>query len=547
MDSPPSPLLTPAPTSSTGFFSSSPPQPGSRRRVSGGFQARLLDVTVAPPFSSSLANASERLPLSALRTVELSECGETVCLGRSSNSSHIQLSGNRLISRVHVLARYIPATDAPGSVAKIEIVCNGWNGLVLHCQGRAWELHKGDSFTSEAEGADVLVDVLDARLLIHWPRRAGAGADIVAAALSDSSSWDDSPPSNAPASRSLLLQSVSPLRRSTRIASPESPTPASTGRMPMSSSQRLQQSLLLPPGGHVREQEGIQIYEDGSDDGHELPSPNSPSPAAGNINVDASMRTEATASFSSEPPSDGEDHNPDEENDPIIHSFGPFGADISGRMASIMSKSPKAMVAKAAARRHARNASTCDTLTTLSGGDKAMASGQHNKRPSTSSLETAAAPSPVAEAETAEAEAAEVPSSPEGPLSSPPSCPSPMMDPVMTNHVVNQLAYSRLSSTPLSTIMQHLPAESRTAGVERHVLREAIEATACIGIIRREGKDAAGKALESEYYYIPEHDNDEQRRATIVDGLRKPSLRACRKQHKVGGQFGGPRWVDGPR
>ncbi|KAM4058858.1 transcription factor tos4 [Hirsutella rhossiliensis] len=512
-------LPTPVPTSSTGIlFSSSPPQHASRRR---GLQARLSAAASASP---TVAAVSERVPLSAVPAVELSDSGETVFLGRSSNSSHVQLSANRLISRVHVLARYIPAAAAGG--AKIEIVCNGWNGLKLHCQGRTWELFKGDSFTSETECADVMVDVLDARVMIQWPRRSGVGGDNVAASLSDSSSWDDSPPSShAPASHSLLIQS-SPLRRSTRIASPESPTPASTGRMPMSSSQRLQQSLLLPPGGHLRDQEGIQIYEDDSDVEPELPSPASPSPAAvANLNVGASMRTEATASFSSETLSDGEDHNPDEENDPIIHSFGPFGADISGRMASIMSKSPKAMATKAAARRHARNASLGDSLTTFSGADNATPSSPRNKRSSASSIETVAAPSPAAEA-------AETPSSPEGPLSSPPPCPSPMMDPVIANHVVNQLAFSRLSSTPLSTIVQHLPAESRAVGLDHDALREAIESTACIGIIRREGKDAAGKALESEYYYIPEHDDDEQRRAAVVDGLRKPSLRACRKQHK---------------
>ncbi|PHH68492.1 hypothetical protein CDD83_6073 [Cordyceps sp. RAO-2017] len=106
------------------------------------------------------------------------------------------------------------------------------------------------------------------------------------------------------------------------------------------------------------------------------------------------------------------------------------------------------------------------------------------------------------------------------------------VDPAVANHVVNQLAFSRLSSTPLSAIVLNLPAEARAAGLNREALRAAIEATACIGIIRRQGKDAAGKPLESEYYYVPEHDDDEQRRAAVVDGLRKPSLRACRKQHK---------------
>jgi len=98
--------------------------------------------------------------------------------------------------------------------------------------------------------------------------------------------------------------------------------------------------------------------------------------------------------------------------------------------------------------------------------------------------------------------------------------------------MINQLAFSRLSSTPLSTIMNNLPPAERKA-VNKEQLRVLIESTPCVGIIRRQGKDAAGKPLESEYYYTPELDTDEQRRLAVTDGLRKPSLRSCRKQHKV--------------
>lgn len=108
----------------------------------------------------------------------------------------------------------------------------------------------------------------------------------------------------------------------------------------------------------------------------------------------------------------------------------------------------------------------------------------------------------------------------------------PYENPAVRNHVVNQLAFSRLSSNPLSTIMNNLPSEQKK-GLLKEQLRSLLENTACIGIIRRQGKDAAGKPLESEYYYVPEADDDEQRRFAVTDGLRKPSLRACRKQHKV--------------
>lgn len=422
--------------------------------------------------------APERAPLSAVPTVELSENGESLLMGRSSNSSHFQLSANRLVSRIHVKARFIAAAN-PLEPNKIEILCNGWNGLKLHCQGRTWELFKGDSFTSETEHSQIMVDVQDARVMIQWPKR---GADN----LSDSS-WDDSPTSQI---RGNALH-MSPLRRAARIASPESPTPVNH------SSRRLQ---ALLPG------RDIQIYEDSGEPEFREQKPEP-------MDVNSSMRTVAATSFISE--AGGEEHNPDEENDPIVHSFGPFGADISGRLASITTKSPK--VFKGAKRPSLHNAIASNLFA------------PRNIPSAPQSPKKQSPPQPISRAES--------------PLSSPPRFDSPSpspeplkksyeTDPAVANHVVNQLAFSRLQSTPLSAIMQNLPIEEKRDLVKSE-LRDIIESTPCIGIITRQGKDAAGKALESEYYYMPEKDDDESRRAAVVDGLRKPSLRACRKQHKV--------------
>ncbi|KAI9152152.1 transcription factor Tos4 [Paramyrothecium foliicola] len=457
---------TPVPTSSTGILSSSPPRQQSNHHYNDQQQRPSLART-----------ASERAPLSAVPAIELPENGEVVAMGRSSNSSHYQLSANRLVSRVHVRARYI-AAPSPLEHDKIEIICTGWNGVKLHCQGRTWELFKGDSFTSETDGTEIMLDVQDARVLIQWPKR---GSDNLAN-LSDSS-WDDSPRSQVRAG-GCLLQS-SPLRRSTRIESPTSPTPVNRS---MSSSQRLQ-SLLPDDRSH-----GIEIYEDEP----ELPAPKQ------ELDINASMRTEATASFSSDL-SEGEDHDPDEENDPIVHSFGPFGANIASRMASISTKSPRVLKPL---KRSQNKSSVIDTLNALRNITSDPPSSPPRKLLDSPKLKV------------------ESPKSREEELS-----PSVEVDPAVTNHVINQLAFSRLSSTPLSTMMQNLPAEEKR-DLTKDSLRAMIEATACIGIIRRQGKDAAGKPLESEYYYVPEHDDDEQRRAAVVDGLRKPSLRNCRKQHK---------------
>jgi hypothetical protein len=389
-------------------------------------------------------------------------------MGRSSNSSHYQLSANRLISRVHVESRYIAAT-IPLEPNKVEIKCKGWNGVKLHCQGRTWELARDDTFTSETEFAEIMLDVQDARVLIAWPdrdRKDSVGAQT-------DSSWDDenSPRGRASAlsARGQVIQS-SPLRRGQRLASPISPTPAG----PSVSSSNLSDLFL-----DAAEPSVVKVYED-------APSPEN----AAEVAVDESfVSTQPASSFqapslesqSSELSEPEEEQDADEENDPIVHSFGPFGANISSRMAS---------------------------FTTVASPEVPST----RREPSISPKHRSSSE------DTNEAD------------------PTPII-----NHLVNQLAFSRLSSTPLSVIMNHLPAELKGAsptypenkGLSKADLRKLLNAAACIGEIGREGKDAAGKPLESEYYYIPDEDTDEHRRAAVVDGLRKPSLRNCRKQHKV--------------
>ncbi|KAI8945797.1 hypothetical protein F4801DRAFT_108504 [Xylaria longipes] len=426
---------TPILTSSTGILSSSPPRVQPSR----------------PGLERTQSNISERAPLSAVPSLELSENGEVLFMGRSSNTSHHQLSANRLVSRVHVKARYIPA-ESLLEPNRVEVECTGWNGLKLHCQGRTWDLRKKDTFTSETEGADIMIDVLDARVMVHWPQK--ARRDSIAN-LSDLT-WDDSPRTRArPSTLALDSLQSSPIRRHTLIQSPVSPTPASR------SSGSLDELLAAED-----KSEAVQIYEDASADEEEEPS----KPV---VDVDATfIEPELSNTFSSDLSDLDDENNPDEENDPIVFSFGPFGANLTGRLAAVTAESPK------------------QSPRIRSGSTTAKASVE-----------------------------------PEEPL-------HPNIDvEVVTNHVINQLAFSRLSSNPLTAIMNNLPAEEKK-DLSKSALRRIIEGTKCVGVIARQGKDAAGKALESEYYYIPEHDTDDSRRIAVTDGLRKPSLRACRKQHK---------------
>lgn len=464
---------TPVATSSTGILSSSP-----LRRNSAAIGAARADM-------------EKRTPLGALPSVELSENGEALLMGRSSHSSHYQLSASRLISRVHVKACYVDGT-AKQEPNRIDIVCVGWNGMKVHCQGRSWNLQKGDSFASSTV-AELMLEVQGARVLLQWPRIAAS----VESALSDSG-WGDSPPR----SQTRPGHDSSPLRRASHIRSPESPTPVH-----LSSSQRLHD--LLP--GLEDDSSAIEIYEDEPElPGHQQ-----------TLDPNASIITEMTNSFHSNVDDDSEDeaHNPDEENDPIVHSFGPFGADLSNRLASIMGKSPRAR--KPLGRDIPQIAENPEASETHSEGSIP------SDPPSPEINEKTPSPEDQLNGEQGEKEEDQ---------ESTPQKPKVTLHPGVGNHVVNQLAYSRLSSTPLSSIMAQLPADLKV-GLTSDILRDAIESTICIGIITRQGKDAAGKALESEYYYVPEQDNDDQRRAAVVDGLRKPSLRACRKQHKVCNTF----------
>ncbi len=447
---------TPVPTSSTGIISSSPPQVHSSRR---------------PPMQRTQSVVSERAPLSTVPSITLEDNGEPILMGRSSNSSHYQLSANRLISRVHVRVAYIPATSTSGP-NKVQVLCMGWNGAKVHCQNRAWELGKGDSFTSETEDADIMLDVQDARVVVQWPQRGRKSSTPV----HSDSTWDDeNSPRRAIAAAQQRSPLSSPLRRRPRLQSPVSPSPAVQAAFATSSTIS-QPNPMVPPT--------ILVYED-----ERLPG----SPAG---DQDAAATSQSTQ-FASQPLGAGllvshvtslsESHefsDRDEENDPVIHSFGPFGDNLLPRMASFTA------------------GASPDRRSHLSPLKEASSSPQRR-----SSSES-----------TRQADNQQV-----------------------MNHVMNQLAFSRLSSTPLSTILNNLPSDLKGAsptckenkGLTQEDLKRMLDATSCIGEVAREGKDAAGKPLESEYYYIAELDTDEQRRGAVVDGLKKPGLRACRKQHKV--------------
>ena len=446
---------TPIATSSTGMMPSSPPPLQSTRR---------------PALVRTLSTFSERTPLSTVPSIELDKHGEPTLMGRSSNSSHYQLSTNKLISRVHVRAVYtVPSPPAP---KKILVECLGWNGVKVHCQGMVWELRKGDSFTSETEDADVMIDVQDARVLLRWPRR----ENRVTTPVDSDSPWDEenSPTRNGAATRSSAYQS--PLRRRHRLQSPVSPSPAVQVSSTSSSAFFTGPPVIA----------SVQVYEDERSEDEAEPTAVVPAGATQSTQqlsqvLDASLEESQSSVSAAADAQNFSDR--DEENDPVVHALGPFGSNVVPRMESFSTRSP--------ARRPLK------PLKEVSVTPPKHRSSSESTREDTT-------------------------------------------NPII-NHVINQLAFSRLSSTPLSTLMDHLPShlKSDSPGAKENkrltvaMLKTMLDSTRCIGKVEREGKDAAGKRLESEYHYVPDFDEDLKRRDAVVEGLGKPGLRACRKQHKV--------------
>lgn len=446
---------TPVPTSSTGFLTSSSPQKGR------------------PALERSFSALSERQPLGTVPTVELPANGEVVRMGRSSNSSDYQLSANRLISRVHVEARYFcPEPDYPQGY--IQIDCMGWNGAKIHCLGQVQHLSKLDSYLAYDPEVEIMLDVQDTRVIIAWPR------------VIPDTMWYPSDGFTPTSRRSHEHVASSP------PIIPRSPVSQSPIRQPIFTASSAQPHAPGP----------VQIFEDEDTrehDGSSTPTPTSPaaadetfirpsqehsSPAQKEEKEALDTKASIQSSFNDDGFSDG-----DEENDPIVHSFGPFGENLNSRMASFSTATPLQPLRRRS------------VLTS---------------------------PSPRKTQE-----------------------PKRFKESPIKNHVINQLAYSRIHSQTISAIHKNLPSDLKaclksvnkdgedaeaTLGsqtLRKHELKRMMDEVACIGEIPRSGKDAAGEPLENEFYYVPEMDTDMLRRETVTSGMRGAGLRSVRKQHKV--------------
>lgn len=387
-------------------------------------------------------------------------------MGRSSNSSDYQMSANRHISRVHVRASY-HAADAENTLGRVEVECLGWNGCKVHCRGEIVELGKGECFVSDKPMTQIIVDVQDTRVMLVWPK----DDSHEPLSIGSRSPWAVESPTKRRTVSLPQFASSPPAMLPPRMRSPVSPTPA------------VDLATTFTSTFHADDDGPVQVYEDGNSDGHASRDRTpEPVPREAAKRVDTTPTQESFNRSHSTQASDQEDFSEhDEENDPIVHSFGPFGDNILSRFESFQPRSP-----------------------------------ERKRKPLKSSFNSPGRS---------------------------PAAPKFQISPVK-NHVINQLAFNRIHSLPLSAIHTNLPAELRSAitkptdGEKQKLLtssdlKSIMEDIPCVGEISREGKDAAGKLLESEYYYVPENDSDEMRRDTVMHSLGRTSIRAARKSHKV--------------
>lgn len=339
------------------------------------------------------------------------------------------------------------------------------------------QLEKGDSWVSTQPLAEIMLDVLDCRVMIKWPEMDGARETPGLEA------WPEESPRQMLAGMQGNVMPSSPpalLLRSPVSISPIRPIYADLAN-------------AIPTSDTLYEshQTAVEVYEDPSSDHARSESPSRAPVIKEVLHERASMSSLSSAD--AEGLSDQENEGENEENDPIVHSFGPFGSNLLGRLNSFSHSSPMQP--------------------------------QHRKRPMKEpsvSPRRVAASSPIRKTitETLLTKAQESP---------------------IKNHVINQLAFSRIHAIPLTTIHSNLPAELRACATptDPHALlaqaelERLLHSIPCVGEIDREGKDAAGKPLENEFYYVPEMDENSMRREAVLGSRGGTGLRAVRKSHKV--------------
>ncbi|KAF3289964.1 hypothetical protein TWF970_003706 [Orbilia oligospora] len=493
---------TPVPTSEIGISTSPAPK-------------------VAAPVSSrqglnrtNSAFSELRAPLVSVPTVTLPKNCQPVTFGRSVNKCTYLMSKSHTVSRVHFKVTYLGL----GLRKSVEVHCVGYNGGRVHCRGDTWELRYGDIFWSES-GDDIMVETDNTRVVIRWP--------------------SDDLQATSP---------VSPVIKPVVIPSSTFPYPA---EYDLSIETKARNGRPFPT-------EGVEFF--GKFTHEPVPKINIPKPRNGSIDINA-LTEPAPLRLSREPWNNNPDspcpqpkrqrlmpvsplpfatlstsqsnftlyEDEDDEDDDIVFApISPVKDEEEEEDYGFVlreSEKPEALNTEVELDDDEEDEEEEEEEGV---NDNEEEDANYDDEDSENVNESAAHTTPTKHTAKSQKLAYKLKHKLDESVSQDPLTPKSKIS--LMKHLSNQIAFSRLASTPLSNLIKSLPP-----GVREKVSVEFVQAlltsVPCIGEIKREGKDASGKLLEPEYYYIADMDFDLDRKS-IVCSLNKPSLRSCRKTHK---------------
>ncbi|KAK9476295.1 hypothetical protein V1514DRAFT_337254 [Lipomyces japonicus] len=412
---------TPAPTSSASQNTSSPSN-----------QMRLLGApfTASSGLSDFSSTSVVRTPLSTILLARLPRSGHFVKMGRSSNSSSVVLSRmNKLISRVHVVARYVKNKDS------IEVKCVGWNGLQIATPTVDHVLAKGETCLVDANQS-VFLEVCGEKARI----------EVIEQSEQEKDADDDETDEEVFVSE--------------------------------------RQRLAIEENERQQEQEqqsnvGFKIWEDN----YESSLDKSDEKKFYDVDMPAEAVSPTPVNSIALPREALQNQEPKQEKKSVKHEQHEQHEQHDSKQEQKQDHQEQDQKQKYEyeyeQEQEQEQVSPMQTTANLF-----ASSDNENQIHDLSKLKT---------------------------------------------HVIAHLAYSRLSTTPLSVLRSSVPI-IKSFPIE--IFRSIVKDIACVGVIKRQGKDASGKRLEEQYYYIPEHDLDEHRRRAVEELRGHPGLRSCRKVHK---------------
>ncbi|KAK6537425.1 hypothetical protein TWF694_011612 [Orbilia ellipsospora] len=473
---------TPVPTSDLGHIPTSPPRKVTAEAAVTGASRQSLRRTDS-------AISELRAPLASVPTVTLPTETNWITFGRSANKCTYLLSKSHLVSRVHFKVIY----NRWGLRKVVEVHCIGYNGGKIHCRNEVWEIRHGDVFWSES-GADLMLEIEDARVLLQVPRNSPTSplSPMPRSVVLDPEDFPFPPEYNIDGEkqrRSWPTEGIHSFGRHNSDPIPvlRTPTPKN-GQVQPQEAIEATRSRPAP----IRASRDQWVY------GPDSPCPLARKPRvvpASPANPFTSMTSQATFTLY-------------EDEDDAVH-------EIPEPVESSVDEDDSVL-------RESEKPEALNTEVEVDDDEDEEEDDNEDEKGDESDGENLDSPIRIPRKVLKNRHKLDM-SVQQDPL-------TPKSKQSITKHLINQLAFSRLASTPLSNLYTTLPPPI-TQKVNVDFVQGLLTTVACIGEIKREGKDASGKPLEAEYYYIAEQDDDSDRKA-LVESLNKPSLRACRKTHK---------------